>query len=237
MTMIPLRFLSSFQATTSKRSHPPQSGVTGASLAFSSDPTPQKTPHTTTIGNYQTDRNGRRFRTNKGLQRPHRRIKTGVTLLLINRFRPANQSSQSLRTHATQRSRQLGNDTRIEEHWSKRNPSRFRDSLEVSDFLSPCAGDQSSESNALVSAPRLIPVASLRVAAPNARSTPHLGTSSDQGCPRCDPPQWRRPRDHAPARGGEPDPVRFLVARCPWSSNRRDDLEHTLRFPCKPAGH
>ena len=31
--------------------------------SVSSDLTPEKTPHTTTIGNYQTDRNGRRFRT------------------------------------------------------------------------------------------------------------------------------------------------------------------------------
>jgi len=55
--------------------------------SISSDPTPQKTPHTTTIGNYQTDRNGRRFRTNKGLRPPDRHIKTGCTVLLINRFR------------------------------------------------------------------------------------------------------------------------------------------------------
>ena len=32
----------------------------------------------------------------------------------------------------------------LEGHWSTRNPSRFRDSLWTSDFLSPCAGDQSS---------------------------------------------------------------------------------------------
>ena len=55
--------------------------------SVSPDPTPQKTPHTTTIGNYQTDRNGRRFRTNKGLQPPYRHIETSVTVLLINRFR------------------------------------------------------------------------------------------------------------------------------------------------------
>jgi len=55
--------------------------------SVSSDSTPQKTPHTTNIGNYQTDWNERRFRTNKGLQPPYRHIQTGVKVLLNNRFR------------------------------------------------------------------------------------------------------------------------------------------------------
>ena len=55
--------------------------------SVSTDPTPQKTPQTTTIGNYQTDRNGRRFHTNKALQPPYRRIKTSFKVLSINRFR------------------------------------------------------------------------------------------------------------------------------------------------------
>src|ERR1039458_4135137 len=95
--------------------------------------------------------------------------------------------------------------------------------------MPPCIGDLLSKSNALASGPRLSPVASLRAAVPTARRTPHRGTSSDQDCPRCDLPHWRRPRNRVPARGGELGPVRFLVARCPWSSNRRDDLVHTLR--------
>ena len=55
--------------------------------SVASDLTPQKTPQTTTIGNYQTDWNGRRFRTNEELDRPHPHFKTGVTVLLINTFR------------------------------------------------------------------------------------------------------------------------------------------------------
>ena len=122
----------------------------------SSVPTPQKTPQTTTIENYQTDRNGRPFRTNNGLQPPHQHITTVVTVLLINRFRVqvpagapkycatehqsiahqsmrtkvctkvAHQSSQALRTHASQLSRPPGNDTKIQTSSGKsimRNPS------------------------------------------------------------------------------------------------------------------